>query len=179
MDKIEKVNLENGWKKVCDTKEPTWKNCGIPSKTSCVDCKQGECPIPAVLRQVESVEEAYDLGYSEGLDMGYCDGYEDGIRHIPPTVADDDLEALYEDFSEGGENDYCPDFYADGSYLHKIERGKQLLHKIRMNLTDLRKGEDIDLRTISLDMLTVISLLSQVQEQYVIDEMYRYLGYFD
>ena len=182
MDKIKEISLENGWKKVCGTEEYTWKNCGIPSKTSCFDCKQGECPIPAVLRQVENVEEAYDLGYSEGLDMGYCDGYEDGIRHIPPTVADDDLEAMYEDWADCEEDmvsDRGGDLYICGNLLDKLETIKHRLHDTRHNISALDDVDEAISREFNRDLLYTISLIIGVQEQYVLNEMYRYLGYIE
>ena len=73
----------------------------VSGLSPCVDCDYDECPVPDGDDNLfESIEEAYDCGFSQGLDCGYIEGYKDGFMEEQPQIEDADIEEMIKETEE-------------------------------------------------------------------------------
>lgn len=73
----------------------------VSGLSPCVDCDCDKCPVPdGDDNSFESMEEAYDCGFSQGLDCGYIEGYKDGFMEEQPQIENDDIREMIEETEE-------------------------------------------------------------------------------
>ena len=143
----------------------------------------------------------YDRGVAEGyakgkenvmiemsnqLEDAYLDGYKACWYGDEPMVKDDEIRDMLSEkaaFSKGcrinndTEKIVNGDLYVSGKILCMVEDAKERLNELHSQVLTSGFNGEREQRNGVIDILDVIHILDKVQQEYVSDALYEYLGY--
>ena len=143
----------------------------------------------------------YDRGVAEGyakgkedmmiemsnqLEDAYLDGYKACWYGDEPMVEDDEIRDMLSEkaaFSKGcrinndTEKIVNGDLYVSGKILCMVEDAKERLNELHSQVLTSGFNGEREQRNGAIDILDVIHILDKVQQEYVSDALYEYLGY--